>query len=325
MALVVESLDSQPQSTPLTLKLSLNREISSSRSSSLELSSILPTTTTSSSSSLVPTLNVKFAPLPQLSPRKRRSSVPLGMAARGQLIPRRTGYRAHKVSPVWTQDGPEEYRKQREELAARDARFNAYAAYVAARKEEDEVEPEPAYGWHHHRRTKSSEQVDEDPLQVLGRIVKVAGKTLWKQVSNKDVAAAAAAAATSMPKPRVDSKGQEDYKAGSPTSTEAYPPPTLRPILGSITSNLTSNVDDHHTEEEGLVWEEEIGNSFPLDISQTETIIEGRAVYSRSTSKVEVVSRSPPPSPSVSNSRKVLTKPHSSKKVPPPFKVKQGS
>lgn len=323
MALEVESpLDSQPKSAkgPLTLKIPLSREISSSRSSSLELSSILPTT--SSSSSSLPALNVKFAPLPQLMPRKRRSPIPLGMAARGQLIPRRTGHRQQKVSPVWTDNGPEEYRIQREELAARDARCNAYAAYVAARKEENEDEPEPVYGWHHHRRTKSSDHVDEDPLHALGRIVKVAGKTLWRQVSNKDVAAAAAAAAKSMPK----SKGQEDSKTSrSPTSTEACPSPTLRPILGSITSNLTSNVDDHHADEEGLVWDEEIGNSFPLNISQTETIIEGRAVYSRSTSKVEAASRSPPPSPSLSNLKKVLTKPHSSKKVPPPFKIKQGS
>jgi len=222
-------------------------------------------------------------------------------------------------------NGPEEYRSQREELAARDARCNAYAAYVAARTEEDEDESEPVYGWHHQCRTKNREQVDEDPLQALGRIVKVASKTLWKQVSNKDVPAAAAAAATSMPNPMVDSKGKEDSETGSWTSIEVSPPPTLRPILGSISSNLTSNAADHHVDEEGLVWEEEIGNSFPLDISQTETIIEGRAVYSRSTSKVEVVSSIPPPSPSVSNSRKVLTKPHSSKKVPPPFKVKQGS
>ena len=234
------------------------------------------------------------------------------MAARGQLISRRTGYRVHKV-PVWTEDGPGEHRTQREELAARDARYSAYAAYVAARKEEDEDEPERVSGWHHQRHTKDGEH---DPLQALGRIVKVAGKTLWKQVSSKDMA-------TSMPKPSVDSERLDDSKTGSPTSTEACPP--LRSILGSITSNLVSNVDDHHAEEEGLVWEEEIGNSFPRDISQTETIIEGRAVYSRITSKVEVVSRSPPPSPSISNLKRVLSKPPGSKKVLPPFKVKQGS
>ena len=320
MALEVESIDSQPKSTTLTLKIPLNKEISSSRSSSLELSSILPTTTSSSSS--LPPLNVKFAPLPQILPRKRRSSIPLGMAARGQLLSRRTGYRVQKVHSVWTDYGPEEYRLQREELAAHDARCNAYAAYIAARKEDDEDEPEPVYNWHHRRRTKNGEQVDddEDPLQAFGRFVKVAGKTLWKQVSNIDMAAAA----TSMPKPRVVSKGQEDFKTGSPTATEARRSLTLPPIL-SITTDLISNVDDYHAEEEGSVWEEEIGTSFPLDISQTETIIEGRAVYSRATSKVGVVSRSPPPSPSVSNSRKVLIKPHSSKKVSLPFKVKQGS
>jgi hypothetical protein len=218
---------------------------------------------------------------------------------------------------VWADEGPEEYRMQREELAARDARCNAYAAYVAARKEgDDDDESEPVYGWHHQRRTKDGEQMDEDPLQALGRIVKVASKTLWKRVSNKDMAAA-----TSIPKPKVDYKGQEDSKTGSLTLTEPCPPPTL----GSIPSNLTSDVNDHHAEEEGLVWEEEIGNGFPRDISQTETIIEGRAVYSRFTSKVEVVSRLPPPSPSVSNLKKKLTKPPSTKKVFPPFKVKQGS
>lgn len=249
------------------------------------------------------------------------------MAARGQLISRRTGYRVQKMHSVWTDYGPEEYRLQREELAARDARCNAYAAYVAARKEEDEDEPEPVYNWHHRRRTKNSEQVDdEDPLLAFGRFVMVAGKTLWKQVSNKDMAAAAATAASSMPKPRVNSKGRRDSKTESPTATETRRSLTLPPILGSITSDLISNVDDHHSEEDGLVWEEEIGTSFPRNISQTETIIEGRAVYShsRSMSNVEVVSRSPPPSPSVSNLKRVLTKPHSSKKVSP-FKVKQGS
>ena len=225
------------------------------------------------------------------------------------------------MSPVWTNEGPEEYRMQREELAAQDARCSAYAAYIAARREDDMDETEPVYGWHHQSRLKIAEQVDGDTLQALGRIVKVAGKTLWKRVSNKDVAAAAAAASTaSMPKPRVDSKLQ-DSMTGSPTSSKTYPPSTLPPILGS-TTNLTSNVDDHHAEEEGVVWEEEIGSSFPRDISQTETIIEGRAVYSRTTSKVEVINRSLPPLPNVSNSKKVLTKPP--KKVPP-FKVKHGS
>ena len=229
------------------------------------------------------------------------------------------------MPPVWTNEDPEEYRMHREELAAQDARCNAYAAYVAARKEEDEDEPEPAYGWHYQCRMKNSEQVDGDPLHALGRIVKVAGKTLWKRVSNKDVAAAAAAASTtSMSKqPRVDFI-EHDSKIGSPTSPKACPPSTLPPIPGSPTSNLTSNVDDHHTEEGGVVWEEEIENTFPLNISQTETIIEGRAVYSRTTSKVEVMSRSLPPLPSMLNSKKVLTKRPSTKKIPP-FKVKHGS
>jgi len=229
------------------------------------------------------------------------------------------------MHPIWTDEGPGERRMQREELAARDARCSAYATYVAARNEEDEDESELVYGWHHQRRTNSEPLDLDDPFLALGRIVKVAGKTLWKRVSNRDMTSVAAASATSVPKPKVDSKGQEDSKTGSPTSTKSWPPPTLRPILGSITSNLTSNVDDHYAEEEGLAWEEEIGDSFPRHISQTETIIEGRAVYSRSTSRVEVMSTSPPSSPTVSNSRRMLTKSPSTKKAPPPFKAKQGS
>ncbi|KAJ7593123.1 hypothetical protein C8J56DRAFT_491606 [Mycena floridula] len=36
-------------------------------------------------------LNVKFAPLPELAPRRRKSSAPLGIASRGQMMRRRRG------------------------------------------------------------------------------------------------------------------------------------------------------------------------------------------------------------------------------------------
>jgi hypothetical protein len=208
---------------------------------------------------------------------------------------------------MWTDEGPEEYRLQQEELAARHARSIAYAAYAAAQQEEEEDDSE--YG------RKDGEQVGEDdPLLFLGRIVKGAGKTLWKRVSNKDVAAATAAV-TSM----------EDSKTGSRiTPTKAGPPPPLRRVLGTIISNKTSNVDDHRREgeeEEGGVyrWEEEIGNTLLRNVSQTETIVEGR-VYSHFTSKVEALSRSPPPSPR----RMIFMRPP--KKLPPSkFDAKQGS
>ena len=282
MALEADSLVSQSKpKCPLTVEIPFNSQVSLLPPPSLESSSIPPTTTSDSS---LPTLNVKFAPLPQLLPRKRRSSVPLGMAGRGQLVPRRSGYKAF---PMWTDEGPEEYRLQQEELAARHARSNAYAVYAAARKEEDEDEPESEYDWH----CRKNGEDEGDTLQTLGRIVKGASKTLWKRVLSKDVAAAATAT----------SKDQEDsYK---------------------------SSMDDRHIEEEeGGVWEEEIGTSFLHNVSQTETVVEGR-VYSRFTSKVEVLTRSPPPSPGVLNLNRMssFTKRPSLKKVPPLFKAKEGS
>jgi hypothetical protein len=221
-------------------------------------------------------------------------------------------------------EGPdEEYRLQQEELAAQDARTSAYAAYAAARKDEEEEELESDYDW----RRRHGEQVDEDdPLHVLGRIVKGASKTLWKRVSNKEMATAAVGATTtSIPKPK------EGSNSGSPTLTKGFLPSPPRSILGTITSNTASNVGFHHIEEEeeggaGGVWEEEIGSTFLRRVSQTETIVEGR-VYSHFTSKVEALSRSPPPSPSVSNSKRMssLMRPPSLKKVPPPFKAKQAT
>lgn len=212
------------------------------------------------------------------------------MAARGQLIPRRPGHRGQKVPPMWTDEGFEEYWLQQEELAAQHARFTAYAIYAAARKdEEEEDESGSEHDWHPRRWKKNGGQVDEDdPLHTLGRIVKGAGRTLWKRVSNKDVAAAAGAA-TSIPK--------EGSNTASPAPTKVRRRSlALRPILAPIT---TPNVDDQPEAKEGRVWEQEIENTFLRDISQTATIVDGR-VYSHFTSKVEALTRSPPPSPSVS-------------------------
>jgi len=168
-----------------------------------------------------------------MSPRKRRSSVPLGMAGRGQLLSRRSGRKGGNASPMWTDEGPEEYRLQQEELAARQARSTAYAAYAAAQQEEEEEDDSESK--HGRRKKKNGEQVGEDDrFLVLGRIVKGASKTLWKRVSNKDVAVAAVAS-TSMPKAKEDCNTTNGTKAGSP--------PLLRPILGTIISNTVGGAD----------------------------------------------------------------------------------
>ncbi|KAG6815179.1 hypothetical protein H0H93_010656 [Arthromyces matolae] len=121
--------------------------------------------TTSSSTSLEGKLNVKFAPLPELAPRKRRSVMPLGVAARSQMMVRRRQQRAAHVdaynnSPMWT---PEELEKQRE-IAMREGRRRVN---------------------HHH--LVSEEEGAEDPFLALGKMVKVAGQSIWRKVSSKEV------------------------------------------------------------------------------------------------------------------------------------------
>jgi hypothetical protein len=94
-------------------------------------------------------LSVTFAPLPQKDKRKRRSTVPLGIAARGQLVSRRRGG-GHHHSPMWTEEEVEEHMK-------RYGNGNGY--------EEEGVEDV------------------EDPFLVLGRMVKGASKSIWRRVS----------------------------------------------------------------------------------------------------------------------------------------------
>ncbi|KAF8163672.1 hypothetical protein B0H34DRAFT_795351 [Crassisporium funariophilum] len=265
------------------------------------------TTTATASTSSLPTLNVRFAPLPELAPRKRRSTAPLGMAARGQLMRRRRGHNEHAVQSVavasgmWTDEEMEEQRRRHEALAARHAQYSATAAALAAREDEQEDDEDDKRSG---KKRGDDEDVD-DPFLVLGRMMKGAGKTFWRKVSNKDMAAAAAAG-----------RGKEDLErhtrksnlrsaspmrvtSGSPANDEQETLPTPRPILATITSN--SNIEYHEEAreaEEGGVWEEEIGHSFPLNVSQTETVIEGRAIYSMPTSKGEALSKQPPSVPS---------------------------
>jgi hypothetical protein len=98
---------------------------------------------------------IRFAPLPQLSPRKRRSK-PMGVAARSAYIRERRleaaqteieDYRVH--NPTWNDRLPEE----------------------------------------EGNRVRSRERRDmetEDPFLVLGKMMKEAGKGIWKYVAHGD-------------------------------------------------------------------------------------------------------------------------------------------
>ncbi|KAJ2933133.1 hypothetical protein H1R20_g3979, partial [Candolleomyces eurysporus] len=293
---VPTSLTSSPQSSSPTGALDSSCATSASCSS-------LPTTRR-------PSLNVKFAPLPELAPRKRRSTAPLGMAARAQLVRRRRGYQDPDqgprynagTNPMWTE----------EELA------EARMKQIAAAMEKERQRREHAGGYD-----------PNDPLVVLGKKMKEASKQLWKKVSKKDMKEAAAPtekvegeegakndsenssnssldgkppsepvspevrsrcnssaapAAKSAPTPRsstpVSSKPSTPIDPSAPLRSIliASPPPPPLPERTRIVEVVQQQVEE---EEQGGVWEEEIDPHFPLNASQVETSFDSLSVSNR--------------------------------------------
>ncbi|PPQ99230.1 hypothetical protein CVT24_009250 [Panaeolus cyanescens] len=345
---------------------------------------------TRSTASLPTTLSVRFAPLPELAPRKRRSAAPLGMAARKQLMRRRRGMASGaeldgvsnsgeplQMSPSyaaanagWTEEEIEIYRRRQEAIAARQAQNVAYVTAVDARIHEAEVENEEyrrARRKSHSKtssskaeRTKSSgsagkgngggENLAEIDVRktVLGRIVKGASKTLFKKISSKELAlqqqrgmiangggggdddgesSSTDDASLGLRRQQSDSGLKSSRRSSSHLRRTSTPPPLpLRPILlngGSYTPVIVPRVSvepqqqqqpqpeqqeaaEEEEEEEGRVWEEEIGETFPLNVGQTETFVEGRGVYSR-TSTVESNGRSRSATPPITSTTTTAT------------------
>lgn len=105
---------------------------------------------------------------------------------------------------------------------------------------------------------EEGEEVD-DPLLVLGRLVKVAGKQLWRKVSHRD------------------RQGKEREKEGKKNEDAA------RMALTTISSNgedktppedtATKDTEkEDHDEDGGIVWED--ANADFLNVGQTETFLE---------------------------------------------------
>jgi hypothetical protein len=98
-------------------------------------------------SSSSPTVNVKFAPLPKISPRERKlSSHPIGIAARSRILQQRRDAAQTQGAPqpgIWS------------DVDERSERFIPL------------------------------ELQEEDPLDVLGRIVVEKSKLLWRRATSK--------------------------------------------------------------------------------------------------------------------------------------------
>lgn len=225
-------LDEKSRSLSLSVEIpSTCMDPGSSVESSLNPSptGILESRSTSASTSSLPTLNVTFAPLPQLAPRKRRSTAPLGMAARGQLMRRRREYidQTYANNPMWTD----------EELA-----------------EQQRVAIE---------RRRLEEEDGEDPFVTLGKLVKVASKSIWRKVSQKDLSK----------KRKADEEAEAEQKKSASLDGKVEPSEVhteSREILGTITQNGDDRTLGVETDKEKRF----------LTVGQTETIVEGHTKYS---------------------------------------------
>jgi hypothetical protein len=137
----------------------------------------------------------------------------------------------------------------------------------------------------------------EDPFLALGKTLKGASKSFWRKVSHKDPQGSEQVTPKSKEVTRRKSDVGLRSRPSEMTSSSSQPPPPpvpplpappLRPILATIRSNsniAAAAANDNNPEEPkekedqvGGVWEEEFGDSFPLNVSQTETVIEGRPV-----------------------------------------------
>jgi len=229
---------------------------------------------------------------------------------------------------MWTPEQLEAHRARAEEIAARQAYLQASAAAMEARQEEEEdQESENVI-----KRRSSADDI-EDPFSVLGKFVKGAGKTIWKRVSVKDIS-------TSERESEKEKHGKEKDKdrrhstprpigAETRRKSDPGPPPdatpklvvpplpplpplsSIRPILANITSNTPNTPEVEETtdpKEEGRVWEEEISASFLNDVGQTETIVDGRPIFSVSTTVDATSTPTIPPVPAQSKRVSTLGK-----------------
>jgi hypothetical protein len=122
---------------------------------------------------------------------------------------------------------------------------------------------------------RREEETGEDPFAVLGKMVKVASKHLWRKVSQKDLLSKQKAKDETGgdPEPNHDEEngyGENTDETESPRPAPGDISPTDEPrrVLATISSNGESGQMEHHDDDH------------LLDVGQTETIVEGHSKYS---------------------------------------------
>lgn len=120
------------------------------------------------------------------------------------------------------------------------------------------------------KRTSLDGEEGTDPFLALGKIVKGAGKSIWRKVSNKDL--------SKQTKEQTDENGKKSTSSSVgardsseiPESAPTIPePPEERIILAPIIPNGDNTSENDEESDERF-----------LSVGQTETIVEGHTKYS---------------------------------------------
>ncbi|RDX46985.1 hypothetical protein OH76DRAFT_1527198 [Lentinus brumalis] len=193
--------------------------------------------------------NISFAPLPQLEPRKRNSSRQLGVAARSHLLRQRRmlreqSYDSNSVPyPYGPGSGVEGGQVYVEHMPE--------GGPVEIREAQAGVDAEEEMGARGHR-SRAVSDPSEDALASLGKLMKGAGRALWKSVSMRDIRAREKVEAA-----KAAEAGQDEAPGG-----ERIQRPRGGSLRGKKPRNNTVHLFDHGEEHqpsaEGGVWEEEI-------------------------------------------------------------------
>ncbi|KAF5330993.1 hypothetical protein D9619_005224 [Psilocybe cf. subviscida] len=268
--------DSTPSQNELMSQLASSTSTHTTASASASASaspSASPSASASTSSLPAPARSIKFAPLPELGPRKRRSNAPLGMAARGALARRRRpsgaglggGVVIVAVAGTGAADIPpdvppeniryvtpaefEAHRMQQEAMAARYAQHQGLAAALAARQLEAEQEAE----FEREEREREMERAAQEEARATGKKVKLGKKGFWKRVvhhreSESSLKDAQVAAVNVTPRKverdnslRRTKSDLQKSATTPPSQTSPSPLPPLRPILATVKSEPLTN------------------------------------------------------------------------------------
>ncbi|TFY57827.1 hypothetical protein EVJ58_g6789 [Rhodofomes roseus] len=255
------ALNLRTESSRSSLSASAESSLSASTSTSLDTPTRASILRTSSSSSVASTPggNISFAPLPALEPRRRKSNVALGVAARSRMLAIRRQLREQGINPNLATQLP--------------LHFPA-----------DGSPPIPI--WEHDPEAELRDEVDDDlgtdpaeeAFAAIGKFVKGATRTLFRRKSSKDANTNTNSdSAASQPPLPAGTPGKKVSRSRSMDHIFSPPPEDLR-----------------KDNEEGGVWEEEVGSNTWAQLrarTQSDSANVSADIAYKRTSTVEVIGK----------------------------------